>query len=149
MRVTLWSIWHWMPPTYIGVVVNLGLEEFLSSHPWNRHQINFKKTSWNFFRFLIWRLTLDHRGWPFSFKIHVVLWSSLGKVFHWMLYGNEWEPMVTNGERMVKQWEKLRGTHFHSQLMGIQWWITGKIQMVFFTIRYYWEINGISLGIFS
>ena len=58
----------------IKVVVELGLDEFLSSHRPNRLQMNFKK-SWNFFKSLISRLTLDHRELTFQFKIHVVLLS--------------------------------------------------------------------------
>ena len=47
--------------------------------------------------------------------------NSLGKVFPQMLNGNEWEPMVTNGGRIAKQWENLSGTYSHFWLMGIQW----------------------------
>ena len=62
---------------------------------------------------------------------------NLGKVFHWILNGNEWEPMVTNGKRiaMVNHWESLHSIFYHSLLMGDQLNITGNIVMVLITIH--------------
>ena len=65
-----------------------------------------------------------------------------------MLNGNEWEPMVINGERMAKQWENSNGICHYSLLMEDQWNITGNILVVLITIQFQWEFNSISLGIF-
>ena len=124
-------------------ILTLGLE--------NRRIVSTFDLEMRLFGIIRFFLSLKSITHWFFFTFHLlknrwVLKKTLGKVSHWMLNANEWEPTVTNEARMAKQWENVRGTHSHLWLMGVQWWITEKIETLFFTMG--WNITGNILVLF-